>query len=203
MNHAIAYYMMILRNKETPRPIFREAAHRVADLLVYEVAQFITMKSSTIQTPLASTEGLSYAGSIVLIPVLRSGMAMLPSFIHYFPEATVGVVGFRRDEKTAVAHRYYCNLPPIDAQAQIIITDPMLATGGTAIATIALLREQGVRDEQIIFVCMVSSPEGVVALQSFAPKLHFITAMQDEGLNSKKFIIPGLGDFGDRYFGTE
>lgn len=203
MNQVMAYYMMILRNKETPKSIFREAAHRVADLLVYETAQFITMKKTSVSTPLATTEGLSYAGSIVILPILRSGIAMLPSFIHYFPEAAVGVVGFRRDEKTAIAHRYYCNLPSIDAKTQIIIIDPMVATGGTAIATIALLREQAVRDEQIIFVSMLSSPEGIAALRSFAPKIHFITASEDTGLNDKKFIVPGLGDFGDRYFGTE
>jgi uracil phosphoribosyltransferase len=203
MNNVMAYYMTMLRNKETPKAIFREAAHRVADLLAYEVAQFIMMKSVKIQTPIAGTEGLSYAGSIMLVPILRSGMAMLPSFLHYFPEASIGVVGLRRDEKTAHAHRYYCNLPAIDAQTQIIIIDPMLATGGTAIATIALLREQNVSDEQITFVCMVSAPEGIAALRSFAPQMHFITASEDEGLNNNKFIVPGLGDFGDRYFGTE
>ena len=128
---------------------------------------------------------------------------MLSSFLTYFPNAFVGVVGLKRDEKTAIAHQYYCNIPPISDDMNIMIIDPMLATGGTSIATIQLLRDHGARDKQIYFVCMISAPEGIKAITQAAQDVTIITAITDEQLNDKKFIMPGLGDFGDRYFGTE
>ncbi len=203
MNQAMNYYMSILRAKETTRSLFRDAAHRLADLLAAEVAKQLPTKMVTVQTPFEKAKGIAYAGPQLIVPVLRSGIAMLPSFLSYFPDAYVGVVGLKRDEKTAIAHQYYCNIPPISDDMSIMIIDPMLATGGTSISTIQLLRDQGARDKQIYFVCMISAPEGIKAVTQAAPEVTIITAITDEKLNDKKFILPGLGDFGDRYFGTE
>jgi len=203
MNQAMNYYMSILRSKETTRPLFRETAHRLADLLAAEVAKILPTKSISVQTPFANTQGVEYAGPHLIVPVLRSGIAMLPSFLNYFPDAYVGVVGLKRDEKTAIAHQYYCNIPPISDAMSIMIIDPMLATGGTSIATIQLLRDHGARDKQIYFVCMISAPEGIKAVNLAAKEVTILTAITDERLNDKKFNLPGLGDFGDRYFGTE
>lgn len=203
MNQVMNYYMSILRSQETNRRLFRMAAHRLADLLAAEVAKQLPTKTVSVQTPLAKAEGIEYAGPHLIVPVLRSGIAMLSSFLNYFPDAFVGVVGLKRDEKTAIAHQYYCNIPPISDDMNIMIIDPMLATGGTSIATIQLLRDHGARDKQIYFVCMISAPEGIKAITQAAKDVTIITAITDEKLNDKKFIMPGLGDFGDRYFGTE
>lgn len=203
MNNVTNYYMSILRSKETNRPLFRAAAHHLADVLAAEVAKQLPTKEVSIQTPFAKTKGSEYAGPQLIVPVLRSGIAMLPSFLSYFPDAFVGIVGLKRDEKTAIAHQYYCNIPPISNDMSIMIIDPMLATGGTAISTIELLRKQGARDNQIFLICMISAPEGIKAVAQAAGEVTIITAVTDERLNDKKFILPGLGDFGDRYFGTE
>jgi uracil phosphoribosyltransferase len=130
-------------------------------------------------------------------------MAMLPAFLEIFPEAAVGVVGLRRDEKTAQAHWYYKNLPPFDASASVIILDPMIATGGTALEVLKYVCAQGARQENIIFSSIVSAPEGMKAIKREFGAITVICAGYDYGLNIHKFIIPGLGDFGDRYFGTE
>jgi len=203
MNQAINYYLTILRNKETARCAFRQAAHQIADLLAQEAANHLKVRTITVQTPLAQASGIVYDDPQVIVPILRSGITMLPSFLRYFCDSRVGVVGLKRDEKTAIAKKYYSNIPPIDAQTQIIIIDPMIATGGTAIETLALLKEKGAIESQILFVSIVSSPEGIKIIKTSYPEVTIITASCDDGLNDKKYIVPGLGDFGDRYFGSE
>lgn len=139
----------------------------------------------------------------MVVPILRSGLAMLPAFLSVFPEATVGVVGLQRDEKTAIAAWYYHHLPQFDNKTQIIIIDPMIATGGTAVETIAYLMEHGASTEHILMVSIISAPEGIRNIHEHFPAVRIICAAHDVGLTKDKRITPGLGDFGDRYFGTK
>ena len=203
MKNAKQLFMTILRDKNTSSYGFRQAADRLSHILAHEAADYMTTKKIKLQTPIDSTVGIELAQPIVLIPILRSGITMLPVFLNYFPDATVGVVGLKRDEKTSVAHWYYENLPPLTGTEQIIILDPMIATGGTGIEILKKLKEHGVSQDQILFVSIVCAPEGLEAIRSEFPDIAIITVSVDDHLNDKKFIVPGLGDFGDRYFGTE
>lgn len=203
MDTAISVWMSILRNKKTTRREFRYAADQVSRILAYKALQHIPTSPIKFDTPIAATKGTSIQKSIIIVPILRSGMAMLPSFIGVFPDASVGVVGLKRDEKTAVAHWYYHNMPPIDNNTQIIIIDPMIATGGTALETIQFLIEQHATRTNLMMVSIVSAPQGIDAIAAKFPDVHVICAAHDGGLTKDKYITPGLGDFGDRYFGTE
>lgn len=203
MKKAKQLFMTILRDKNTSRPEFRQAAERLSHILAHEAAEYLKTKKIKIQTPISSAIGIEPAQPLVLVPILRSGITMLPAFLDYFPHATVGVVGLKRDEKTAIAHWYYENLPPLDTTQQIIILDPMIATGGTGVETLRTLKNGGVTQDQILFVSIVCAPEGLEAIRSEFPDITLITTAVDDHLNDKKFIVPGLGDFGDRYFGTE
>lgn len=130
-------------------------------------------------------------------------MAMLPMFLSFFSDARVGIVGFRRDEETAKAHGYYVNIPSFSSSDQIIILDPMIATGGTAAATIALLLGRGAQEENILIVALFSATPGLRTLRSAYPQVNILVAAEDPHLDQRQFIVPGLGDFGDRFFGTD
>lgn len=194
-------YLSQLRNKNCERDAFRRAAHQISHLLAHDTLAHLETSSYNLETPLSSTTGTWIPYPITLVPILRSGMAMLPVFLQYFPFASVGVMGLKRDEKTAIAHQYYCNMPPLTDEHRVIILDPMIATGGTAVATLDIITEQ-LPGDQITFVSIISAPAGVTAIQEKHHTVHLIIAGQDPELNDKKYIIPGLGDFGDRYFGT-
>jgi len=202
VNNSKELYLTTLRDKNATPHQFRTAATQLAQLLAYDTVNHIKTKKIAIETPNAATTGSTFAQDIVLIPILRSGITMLPSFLFYFEQATVGVVGLKRDETTAQAQWYYCNLPPLTANQQIIILDPMLATGGTGVEVLKKLQQIGVRDSQVLYVSMIAAPEGLHHIKASFPAVTFINAAIDQKLNTKKFIIPGLGDFGDRYFGT-
>ena len=195
--------MSQLRNKKTSRSHFRYTAQRIAHVLAHEAAQHLAVQEIQIQTPLDTTTGIQTADPIVLIPILRSGITLLPVFLQYFPDATVGVVGLQRDEKTAQAHWYYENLPPLNGTQQCIILDPMIATGGTGLETLNKLKQHGMTQDKMLFVSIVCAPEGLAVIRAEFPDITIITAAIDDHLNKEKFIVPGLGDFGDRYFGTE
>jgi len=203
MNTLLKYWMTILRDVSTERSTFRNAAHQVTRIIASQTAEYIPTHTTTIDTPIAQTEGLNFTHKILLIPILRSGMAMLPAFLEIFPNAAVGVVGLKRDEKTAQAHWYYENIPSFDTHTQIIIIDPMIATGGTACETLKFLCNKGAQQKNIIFASIVSAPEGINAIKKEFGAITIVCAGHDQGLTPHKFIIPGLGDFGDRYFGTE
>jgi uracil phosphoribosyltransferase len=196
-------FLTALRDEQTKRPQFRFAASGLAEALAHRTIEHLKVITGLIKTPIAQATGVWFRGDVVLVPILRSGLALLPAFVKYFSDAVVGFVGLRRDEKTAIAQLYYCKLPKIKNEDQVIILDPMIATGGTAIETIQILINKGVAQEQIIFVAVVCAPEGLDKVSKMFPKVKFIVAARDKGLNDKKFIIPGLGDFGDRFFGTE
>ena len=196
-------FLTILRDKKTSRPEFRKTAHTLSEILAHEAMLHFDTEQFDIETPMAKTVGTKLKPSIILVPILRAGITMVEPFLHYFKDAKIGVVGLKRDEKTAQAHWYYENIPPIEKNTKIIILDPMIATGGTGIEVLKKLKEKGVKQEDILFASIVCSPEGIEIIKSQFPNITILTAAVDEKLNKDKFIIPGLGDFGDRYFGTE
>ncbi|MBN9377523.1 MAG: uracil phosphoribosyltransferase [Chlamydiales bacterium 38-26] len=193
----------ILRNQNTSIDAYRQAAEQLSNLLAIESSQFLPKQHFVIQTPLAQTDGVQFENHTVLIPVLRSGLVLLPPFLHYYPKARVGFIGARRDEKTAIAELYYLKLPPLSKDTNILLLDPMIATGGTASLAIKTLIESGAEEKQITLISFISSPDGMKRLQEEYPTVGLLIAQIDEGLDPAKRIIPGLGDFGDRYFGNE
>ncbi len=191
-----------LRDRNSTRAQFQKATYGLAHVLAQEAADYCATQKTTVQTPLSSTHGLALKKNPMLVPILRSGIALLPTFLNYFPGASIGIVGLKRDEKTAEAQLYYDNIPPVQPDDQVIILDPMIATGGTAVKTLKILVDKDIKQENIVFVALVSAPEGLQTIRSHFEKINIIVAAQDEKLNSEKFILPGLGDFGDRYFGS-
>jgi len=196
--------MTILRNKETSMSAFRTAADKLALVLAQEAADHLESNNIPITTPLnTQANGIALQNNIVLIPILRSGLALLPAFLNFYPQAKVGFVGLKRDEETAIAHLYYKNIPSIGKNDQVIVLDPMLATGGSTAATLKILTNLGIKEEQILFVGIICATEGLETVKKEFPKIKAIIVAHDQELNNKKYIVPGLGDFGDRYFGTE
>lgn len=191
-----------LRDRNATLEQFRDAAEKLGLLLAIEAAAQLPKKSVTVETPLASTKGEKLSSQVVLVPILRSGLIFLPSFLHYYPNALVGFIGIRREEVTAIPHLYYSKLPPFTKDYRIVVLDPMLATAGSANLAIQVLKESGAAEEQIILASAIAAPEGIKRLKEEVPGVKIVALQIDEKLNAQKFIFPGLGDFGDRYFGT-
>ncbi len=203
MNNLKQILLTQLRDTGSSRSQFRAAADQLGRLLVQEVAEHLSVSKTTVTTPTGTAEGTTLTTEPVLVPILRSGLILLPAFQFHFPGAGIGFVGLRRDEETAVPKLYYSNMPTINPDTPVIVLDPMVATGGSAVAALKVLTESGVNQKQIIFAGVIGAPEGVENITSNFPEISFLITQIDEGLNDKKFIVPGLGDFGDRYFGTE
>lgn len=189
-----------LRDKTTDVADFRRYARLLTQLLCFEATRDLALRADTVETPLERTPVRQLADQVVLVPVLRSGLAMLETIGTLFPDAKVGFVGLERDEHTAVARGYYRKLPRIVTGARVMILEPMLATGGSACATLEIVSAAGADDVRLVSV--VAAPEGVAAVHQRFPHAAVYAAVLDRGLNDRKFIVPGLGDFGDRYFGT-
>lgn len=192
--------LQVLRNQQTPIAQFRRHTHRLSRMLVLEATRALAQRASTVQSPLEPHDGQEIATPIVLVPVLRAGLAMLFAGIDLFPDAQVGFVGLERDELTAKARSYYCKLPADLAAAQVLVLDPMLATGGSMDATVRAVKDAGAT--RIHAVCMVAAPEGIAHIVQQHGDVTIVTAAVDRQLDENKFIRPGLGDFGDRYFGA-
>lgn len=192
--------LTILRKKETPHGLFRQVISDAAAILAYEALRDIRLKESFIETPLEFTTGYEIAEEIWIVPILRAGLGLVDGFTRFIPEARVGHIGLYRDEKTHQPIDYYLNLPPNIENAHIYLVDPMLATGGSAVDAIGTLKAKGAN--KIRFVCLVAAPEGIAAIQLAHPDVPIITATVDRELNENKYICPGLGDAGDRIFGT-
>lgn len=191
-----------LRDINTNTAEFRNAAHRISHLIAQETIDHIDVTSTKIKTPFKEDmTGVKIKKEIVLVPILRAGMVLVPSFLEYFPDAKIGIIGCKRDEVTKIAHVYYKNLPAFNANQQIIVLDPMIATGGTALTALEILKNAGVQEQQMIFVNVICCPEGINAVKEHYPNLLIISAIEDAYLTKDKFIYPGIGDFGDRYFG--
>jgi len=196
----LKHSLSILRDKNTSTAEFGRHSAIVSQIIILEATRDMQMDETTIQTPLTETRGYRIHESLVFVPVLRAGISMLVPVREFLPWVPVGFIGLERDEETAVARRYYQKFPSELGDKRVLVLDPMLATGGSLVDTIAALKKKGARD--ICAVCIVAAPEGIKLLRSKYPDLHIYTAAVDSHLNELKYIVPGLGDFGDRYFGT-
>ncbi|RMF85626.1 MAG: uracil phosphoribosyltransferase [Nitrospinota bacterium] len=196
----LEHSLTILRNKETGTVEFRRHASIISKILLVEATRQLEVVEERIETPLAAMAGRRLADEIVVVPVLRAGLAMLFAIQDFLPAASVGFIGLERDEQTAQAHEYYQKLPRLFTSHKVMVLDPMLATGGSLLETVAALQEKGA--SQITLVCIVAAPEGIARIQQHYPTVAIVTAAIDDHLDARKFIVPGLGDFGDRYFGT-
>jgi uracil phosphoribosyltransferase len=188
-----------LRDASTPHEDFRRLTRKLSTLLVSEASRDLPLRQVDVETPLERTRGGRLDAEIVLVPVLRAGMGMLEALLDLFPGASVGYVGLERDEETAVARRYYLKLPNLP-ERYVFLLDPMLATGGSALAAIEALQEQGARSIRLL--CIVAAPEGIALLEKECPDVDIYATAVDRQLDDRKYILPGLGDFGDRLFGT-
>lgn len=201
IEHALVTAKMSrLRDKNTSAEEFRRALEQIAVLLLGEVAKDWALVPEDIETPLAKCAGAKLARPIVFAPILRAGLGLLEGMARVMPEAAVGHIGLYRDEQTLRPVKYYCRLPRQVAAAQIVLLDPMLATGHSACAALALLKEQGATAIQ--FACVVACNEGIAQVASLHPEVPIFCAAIDPRLNEVGYIVPGLGDAGDRYFGT-
>jgi uracil phosphoribosyltransferase len=195
----VADSLVGLRDRLTEPEEFRELARKVITLLLYEATADLPVRQSTVQTPLKEAPATLVEREVVAIPVLRAGLGILGPALELLPRVSVGYIGLERDEETAVARIYYQKLPNLVGKVPLLL-DPMLATGGSAAQALDLIKEAGGVDPRM--VCIVAAPEGVKVLEERHPGVKIYTAALDEGLNDKAFIVPGLGDFGDRLFGT-
>jgi uracil phosphoribosyltransferase len=189
-----------LRDKRTQPQEFRRLLGEIAALMLYEATRSFAVKKIYVETPLARTNGFQLEREVVLVPVLRAGLGMLDSILQLIPHARVGFIGLRREEKTLRAMFYHKSLPENLGAFETILIDPMLATGGSSVAALDLLVEQGAK--HIRMVNLVAAPEGIETVQKKYPRVPIFTAAVDHKLNEKGFIVPGLGDAGDRLFGT-
>jgi uracil phosphoribosyltransferase len=192
--------LVALRDKRTPSADFRRLARRLSLLLVAEATRDLPLADTTVETPLETAPARCLRERVVAVPVLRAGLGMLDAFLELVPSAQVGYFGLERNEKTAVARRYYEKVPKRLEDAIVFLLDPMLATGGSAALAIDGLRGLGARHIRLLSI--VAAPEGVAHLEATEPATEIYTAAVDRALNDRKFIVPGLGDFGDRLFGT-
>ena len=196
----IEHKLAILRDRDTDNQLFRETLQELSYLIVYEITRDLKLENVRIQTPLAPCDAQQLAEQVLLVPVLRAGLGMVDGILHLIPSAKVGHIGVYRDEQTLRPVEYYCKLPPGAESMRVFLLDPMLATGGSLAHAITLLKAKGVRT--ITVVSVIAAPEGLAALHSAHPDAKVYTAMLDQRLNDQGYILPGLGDCGDRLFGT-
>ncbi len=192
--------LRLLRDARTQPEEFRREAARISVLIAAEATRDLPTDQITVTTPLGPAPARRIAADIVVVPVLRAGLGMLDAMLALFPRARVGHIGLQRDEATAIASKYYAKLPPDIGRSLVLVIDPMLATGGSALAALDLLRQVGARAVRLI--CIVAAPEGIDAVVRAHPDVAIYTPAVDVGLDDHKFIVPGLGDFGDRLYGT-
>jgi uracil phosphoribosyltransferase len=190
-----------LRDLSTPPELFRRMAVRISLLLAAEATRDVPSAEGIVGTPLGPAQARRITRDVVVVPVLRAGLGMLDAILELIPTARVGHIGLQRDELTAVASQYYSKLPADLSSSFVLMIDPMLATGGSAVAALDLLRRAGAHDVRMI--CIVAAPEGIALVEQHHPDVRIFTPVVDQGLNSHKFIVPGLGDFGDRLYGTQ
>ena len=195
--------MTELRDKQTSMKKFREISKKITSLLVFKVIETLPVVPHEIETPLIKYDGITFAGSIDFVSVMRSGDALLETFIEHFPEASISKILVQRDETTAEPEFKYMKLSSsLNENSRVVITEPMIATGGTLSIVIQLLKEKGVPEENITIASICTAPEGLLVLNNKFPKINVVMTVMDDRLDERKYIVPGLGDFGDRFFGT-
>jgi uracil phosphoribosyltransferase len=197
----IQHKLTILRDVRTGHKEFRELVGEVAMLMAFEATTDLPVRSVDVQTPLALARGVTLAGQeLAVVPILRAGLAMEEGILRLMPTARVGHIGIYRDPGTLAPHTYYCKLPPDIATRQVLVLDPMLATGGSAVESITLLKQRGA--QTIRLMILLAAPEGIRRVQESHPDVDIYTAAVDDHLNDHGYIVPGLGDAGDRLYGT-
>jgi uracil phosphoribosyltransferase len=192
--------LVTLRDHRTTAQHFRQVATRISVLLVAEALRDVPTTSVTVETPLGPAAGRRVGRDVVVVPVLRAGLGMLDAVLSLVPGARVGHIGLQRNEMTAIASQYYSKLPVPLHESYVLMIDPMLATGGSAVAALDLLEHAGA--QKIRLVCIVAAPEGIALVERHHPNVEIYTPVVDRELNAHKYIVPGLGDFGDRLYGT-
>ena len=198
----IQHKVTLIRSVETGTKDFRQLLEEIALLMGYEITRDLPLEDVEVETPLVKTIGKQIAGKkLGVVPILRAGLGMVNGLLELMPMAKVGHVGMYRDPETLQPVEYYCKLPSDLSERRIIVTDPMLATGGSAAAAISLLKEKGAKEIQLM--CLVAAPEGVEVVNKAHPDVRIYVAALDEKLNDHGYILPGLGDAGDRIFGTK
>ena len=198
----IQHKLSILRSKDTGVKEFRELVSEIAGLMCYEATRNLPLIDVDVETPVATAHCKKLAGKkLAIVPVLRAGLGMVDSMVDLIPSAKIGHIGLYRDPETHKPVEYYCKLPPDTGERELIVVDPMLATGGSAVAAIDFLKKHGCKN--IIMMNIIGCPEGVAAVQKAHPDVEMYLAAVDEKLNENAYIIPGLGDAGDRIFGTK
>ncbi|MCI6282854.1 uracil phosphoribosyltransferase [Selenomonas sp.] len=197
----IQHKLTLMREKETGTKDFRELLEEIAMLMTYEITRDFPLKDKAIETPVAKCTGKVLAGKKVgVVPILRAGLGMMNGVVRMIPAARVGHIGLYRDPETLKPVEYYCKLPSDVAERTLIVTDPMLATGGSSAAALELLKQKGAKS--ITLMCLVAAPEGIRVVNKEHPDVPIYVAAIDDHLNDKGYIVPGLGDAGDRIFGT-
>jgi uracil phosphoribosyltransferase len=193
--------LTIIRNRETENHLFRTTLRRISSIMAFTVTHDLRLKKQRVRTPLEMTDGFVLGEDVVVVPVLRAGLGLIDGFLDVLPEARVGHVGLYRNEKTLEPVDYYSKFPRGLGRSLVLLLDPMLATGGSATAAITFLKRRGAK--RIRFVALVAAPEGVRKLTKHHPDVPIYSAVLDRQLNKRGYILPGLGDAGDRMFGTE
>ena len=196
----ILHKISMIRDEKTTVKDFRELVYEISLLMGYESTRDLDMIEQTVKTPIAETTGKFIAKQVALVPILRAGLGMVDALMSIIPAAKVGHVGLYRDHETLEPKEYYCKLPPDIDKRQVIVLDPMLATGGSSIAAIDFIKQRGAK--RIKLMCIIGAPEGVDAVMNAHPDIELFVGTIDEKLNEKGYIVPGLGDAGDRLFGT-
>ncbi|GIV60427.1 MAG: uracil phosphoribosyltransferase [Rhodothermaceae bacterium] len=196
----LARDVTILRRRETPHGVFRETLSNAAAILAYEALRDLRLRAVPVMTPLEATVGVEVDEEVIVVPILRAGLGMVDGFVRFIPTARIGHLGMYRDKETHRPVDYYSNIPGGLETARVFVVDPMLATGGSAVGAINHLKERGAR--RFTFVCLVAAPEGVRALAEAHPDVPVLAAVLDRELDEHAYIRPGLGDAGDRIFGT-
>lgn len=198
IQHKINY----IRRKEVGSKDFREIVSEIAALMCYEATRDLKLQDVVIQTPICEMTGKELSGKkLAVVPILRAGLGMVEGMLSMIPAAKVGHIGLYRDPETFEPVEYYCKLPADCSEREVFVVDPMLATGGSSVAAIEMLKNKGVR--KIRFMCIIAAPEGVARMQKAHPDVDIYIGALDKGLNEHKYIVPGLGDAGDRIFGTK
>ena len=197
----LEYKLTILRNKRTKNSLFRQTMNEISYLIAAEVLKHIKFKKIKIQTPIQNTSGNEISNPLIIIPILRAGLGLIEGFVKFLPNVEKGHIGLYRDEQTYQPVEYLCKLPKVSNKT-ILVLDPMLATGNSSSAAIDLIKERGVKVKNIKLISLLAAPEGIKNLRNSHKDLHIFTCSLDKGLNKKKYIVPGLGDAGDRYMGT-
>jgi uracil phosphoribosyltransferase len=201
LEHPLAGALLTqLRDRDTGPSTYRALTRRLGALLVMEATEDLATEPLKVDTPLEPFEGTTLARGLVAIPVLRAGLGLLDAVTDLYPDAVVGYLGMERDEVTHLPRDYYAKIPPLEGRRALVL-DPMLATGGSGSAAVAYVREAGATD--IVFVCVVAAPEGLARMQADHPEVPIVSAALDRQLNEHAYILPGLGDFGDRLYGTQ